>query len=445
MVQRAPSTLNYQIKDDIIHLLQTDDMLSILNRVNEEYYYWDVIKRLDYPDGVRAHDIWGIVKLRRRITPNRIKFGQYIFHWNINNRLQEFLHFLDMNVGGTLESPYKIPGEDKGRYLISSLMEEAIASSQIEGAVTTRKKAKEMLRQNKKPANKSEQMIVNNYITIQRILEIKSEPLTTDNLLEIHKLMTKGTMARPQEEGAFRTDDDIDVVDAATGEVVHHPPDKKDLDVLLNDLCRFFNDEDTKIFIHPLIKACIIHFMVGFIHPFADGNGRTARALFYWYLLKKGYWLTEYLSISRLILRAKGQYARAFQYTEVDEHDLTYFVLFNLRAMKLSFDELRAYIQRKNEEQRELSDFMGVDGISYRQSIILEWFYKEPTLLLTVKETQTRLAVSNGSARNDLNELTDKGYLQTKSINKVTNGYVRGTRYEELLSKLQQVSSGNKK
>lgn len=430
--------MNFRLEGKLLQLLQEEEVISLLNKINEEYYYWHVVKRLDYPAGVSAADIWGVVKLRRRITPNRIKFGDYTFHWNINNQIQEFLHVLDMNIGGSLESPYKIPAEDKSRYLISSIMEEAIASSQIEGAVTTRKKAKELLRQNKRPSNRSEQMIVNNYTTIQRILEIKSEPLNAKNLLEIHKLITNDTLTNANEEGAHRKGDDIDVIDFATGQVVHHPPDPADVDALLNALFSFFNDEDTRIFIHPLIKASIIHFMVGFIHPFADGNGRTARALFYWYLLKRGYWLTEYLSISRLILKAKGQYARAFQYTEVDEHDLTYFVLFNLRVMKLAFDELRAYIQRKNEEKKELSNFMGIDGISYRQAIILEWFYKEPALLLTVKETQTRLGVSNGSARSDLNSLAEKGYVQAKSMNKVTSAYIKGDRYDELTELLKQ-------
>lgn len=438
MVERAPSTYKYTIPKEIMELIQREDVVSILNKINEEYYPWYTIKRLDYPDGLKPQDVWGIVKLRRRVTPNKIKFGSYLFNWNINNTIQEFLHFLDMNIGGSLESPYKIFNEDKGRYLVSSIMEEAIASSQIEGAVTTRVKAKEMLRQNKKPTNKSEQMIVNNYKTIQRILEIKTEPINKKNLLEIHQLITDKTLSKTAEEGAFRDDNDIDVVDTGTGEIVHHPPDKDEIDALLNDFFAFFNDEDTKIFIHPLIKACIIHFMIGFIHPFVDGNGRTARALFYWYLLKKGYWLTEYLSISRLILKAKAQYAKAYQYTETDEHDLTYFILFHLRVMKLSFDELRVYIQKKNEEKKQLSNFVGINGITYREAIILEWFYKEPALLLTVKETQTRLGISNGSARNDLSTLSGKEYLQSINLNKVTNGYTKGKKFDELLDVLRE-------
>lgn len=434
MIERAPSTLQFKLTEELAQLVQHDDVIDVLSNINEEYYYWNVIKRMVYPHGLAPGTIWGIVKLRRRITPHKINFGSYRFHWNTNNKLQEYLHFLDMHVGGSLSSPYKIADEDKGRYLISSVMEEAIASSQIEGAATTRKKAKEMLRQNKKPANRSEQMILNNFQTIRHILDLKNTKLDENILKEIHRLITLNTMSNPAESGAFRADNDIDVIDMATGAVVHHPPDVSELPEMMQDLYDFFNDEDSRVFIHPLIKASIIHFMLGFIHPFADGNGRTARALFYWYLLKRGYWLTEYLSISRLILRAKSQYAKAFQYTEIDEHDLTYFVLFNLKVTKLAFDELIAYVKRKNEERKEVSNFIGIEGISYRQALILEWYYKEPSLLLTVNEVQNRLAISNGSARNDLSWLSEKRFLDSVPLNKVTVGYVKGERYSELIA-----------
>ena len=122
------------------------------------------------------------------------------------------LHQFDLNIGGNLSAQSLIPKEDKHKYLVNSIMEEAIASSQIEGAVTSRRLAKEMLRKNTPPKTKSEQMIFNNYQTIQRILEIKHEPLTEKNLLEIHLLVTRDTMQKP-EEGAFRKTDDIHIVD----------------------------------------------------------------------------------------------------------------------------------------------------------------------------------------------------------------------------------------
>lgn len=427
-----------KLSPTLIQMLIDEQLTPIFTKINEEYYYWDKVKYQPLPDGITHKEVWSIIKRRRKSTPYRITFGGHKFYWNLNSRLQAILHFLDMNIGGTLESTSIISREDKNRYLLSSIMEEAIASSQIEGAVTTRKHAKEMLRKNIKPKNHSEQMIYNNYVTIQNILDIKSEPLTLEKLLTIHRLVTTNTLYAEKEEGFLRDNDDVKVIDTVDGSVVHHPPPVSELSDLLKDLIHFFNEDDPKLFIHPIVKACIIHFMIGFIHPFTDGNGRTARALFYYYLLKKGYWLTEYLSISRLILKSKASYAMAYLYTETDENDLTYFIIYNLRTMKLAFEELRIYIKRKNEEKKLITEFIGVDGLSYRQALILEWYREEKGIILSVAETGKRLGVSYMTARTDLTELIAKGYLQSRNMNKLSKGYIKGDKFDSLLNRAKK-------
>lgn len=431
-LEKAPPTIGF-ISQNMIELANNPEIQELMSKISEEYYYWDKVKHQPLPKGAQAMDVWALIKTRRRITPYRIRFGDYQFLWNSNNRIQEALHFFDMNIGGSIASSTIISKEDRHQYMISSIMEEAIASSQIEGSVTTRRIAKEMLRKERKPINKDEQMILNNYLTIQKILEIKDEALNMANLLTVHQLISANTFHDKTEEGALRTDNEIKVIDRATGAIIHAPPKFEELPILLDDLFRFFNEDDPKLFIHPLIKACIIHFMIGFIHPFADGNGRTARALFYWYLLRRGYWLTEHLSISRLILRAKAQYALAYQYTEIDEHDLTYFILFNLRVMKDAFEQLRLYIQHKQEEKRKAIRFLEIKGVNYREAIILEWFDKEPTLLLTIKEAQIRLGVSHQSARLALAHLVKLGYLDDQPLDGKTKGFKRSAAYDTLL------------
>lgn len=431
-IEKSPG-LNLHNMNDIITKLVTDKSFAeIINDVNENYYYWDKIKYLPLPDNISPEDVWTIAKIRRLSSGFKVRFGNYQFTWFLTGRIQQLLHIFDMNIGGSLETRSLIPKDEKNRYLVSSIMEEAIASSQIEGAVTTRKQAKEMLRKNKAPQNKSEQMIFNNYQTIQKILEIKEENLTPQKLLEIHKLISNHTMTE-EAEGAFRKTNDVNVVDVIDGEIIHHPPNEEEIENLVKDLCNFFNEETEDPFIHPILKGCIIHFIVGFIHPFDDGNGRTARALFYWYLLRKGYWLAEYLSISKLILKSKGQYARAFIYTETDDNDLTYFINYKLKTMKLAYQSLREYIQRKIEEKRQLSEFIKIDGINERQALILKWYYEEPGLLLTVKEIETRMAVSNQTARTDLQELSNNGYLDSIKINLKTQAFTKNDKFEELL------------
>lgn len=173
--------------------------------------------------------------------------------------------------------------------------------------------------------------------------------------------------------------------------------------------------------------------MIGYIHPFVDGNGRTARALFYWYLLKNGYWLTEYLSISRLIIKSKTQYAQAFIYSEIDGNDLTYFIQYKIKIMQLAYDSLKEYVQKKTNKKRQLINFQKIKGINERQALIIKWLYEEPDILFSVKEIENRFNISNQTARTDLTELENKGYLDAVDLNKKTKGFCRSVVFSELL------------
>lgn len=434
-IERAPKWFNDQLYKEVNKLRLNEDFQLLLNEINEKYLYWDKVK---YHTNKQVSDpkiLWAAVKLSRTINAKKIQFGENKFIYNLTDFIQKGLHDFDLHIGGHLGTKNLIPEDDKKRYLVSSIMEEAIASSQIEGAVTSRKQAKEMLRKNIKPKNKSEQMILNNYITIKHIVEIKDEPINTERFLEIHRLISNQTLNNKKDEGKYRKDDEIKVIDTVNGRIVHSPPEYKNIPKLMNDVFTFFNKDKNDQFIHPIIKGCIIHFMVGYIHPFVDGNGRTARALFYWYLLKNGYWLTEYLSISRLIVKSKAQYAKAFQYTEIDENDLTYFINYKIKTMQMAFESLRDYIQLKISEKRRIINYQKIKGINSRQALIIQWLFEEPNLMFSVKEIENRLTVSNQTARTDLTELVDRGYLEIIDLNNKTKGFCRTEEFGNLIKK----------
>lgn len=436
-IEKAPNWFDerYYNQGQAIRVGERNSTDELVRRINKSYSYWDKVKYQSTELDIEPEVLWSIVKLSRVLNAKEVKFGEYTFSYNMTDPMQKALHEFDLHIGGSLGARSIIPDEDKHRYLVSSIMEEAIASSQIEGAVTTRKKAKEMLRKNIRPKNKSEQMIVNNYETIRHIVETQREPVTREKLFEVHRSITHQTMDDPDDEGRYRDNNDVNVVDAIDGEIVHTPPDFRDVPELMEGLLHFFNHNDPENFIHPIVKACIIHFMIGYIHPFVDGNGRTARSLFYWYLLKNGYWLTEYLSISRLIVKSKNQYAKAFIYSEVDDNDLTYFLNYKMKVMKRAFDDLQEYIQRKIKEKKQSSDFQKINGINERQALILKWLVEEPDLLFSVKEIETRFNVSNHTARTDLTGLESLGYLNTIDLNKKTRGFSRSSQFNRLLEK----------
>ncbi len=407
---------------------------DMIDKINETFEYWDSIKYKKCPTGCTPQQLWTFVKAARRI--NNIKvWDKYDVRLSLTNSMQKMCHQFDMYWGGSWGNNSIIDTNNKEQYLISSLMEEAIYSSQMEGAATTRKVAKEMLRKKMTPRDKSQQMIHNNYQTIQYIVEHKDEPLSEELLLQIHRLMTDNTMQNPEDAGRFRNNNDVVVENGITHETVHTPPSYKDIPQFIKDLCVFFNDENPRQFIHPIIRGIVIHFMISFVHPFVDGNGRTARAMFFWYMLREGYWLTEYLSISRVIAKSKKAYEKAFLYTEADGMDIGYFVAYNLRVLEQSFKQLQAYIKRKQEEKKAASLFLRMGNFNERQAQIIKLFADDPNTLLTIKDLEVRFGVSPTTAKTDIIGLLEKNIVSEISLNKVKRAYVKGDGLDEILSK----------
>lgn len=411
----------------------------LLRKINSEYAYWDKVKYLA-PEGIEATTLWQAVKLQRTMNAKTISFGKHTFHFTITEQMLALLHEFDMNMGGNLGTQAIIPERDKNFYLVSSIMEEAIASSQMEGATTTHKVAKEMLRKQQRPRDKSQQMIVNNYTTIKHLASSRDEDFSLLKLLEIHKLISAGTLDNANDEGNTRTDDSIVVMNGITGDIAHTPPPCNEIKELLEKLCSFANNDSRDGFIHPIIKGIIIHFMLAFIHPFVDGNGRTARSLVYWYLMKKGYWLTEYLSISRIIYRSKRQYEKAFLYTENDDNDLSYFIQYNLATMKKAYEELKEYLQRKIAEHDSILLFKGLKGINQRQAHILRIIDEKADDILTAKEVAVRFTTTDKTARTDLQGLVRMNLMSEVMLNNRTIGYTRSDNFNEIINALKKAN-----
>lgn len=422
-IELPPKHSEKKDSEIISALWSSSELQEVLTRISDDYLYWDKVKHLA-PKDMTAEHLWQAVKLQRKTELQRVKFGKYTFSFNVTTIMQSLLHDFDLNMGGSLSADGIIPNNDKQIYLVSSIMEEAIASSQMEGASTTRKVAKDMLRKKLSPTNKSQQMILNNYRTIQQLNEQKDKVLTMDVLLEIHQNISEHTLDNPADEGRLRNTDDIYVMDAINGEIAHTPPSYTEIDSILQDVFTFANEDNPKRFIHPIVKGIILHFMIAWIHPFVDGNGRTARSLVYWYLLKKGYWLTEYLSISRIIYKNKKRYERMFLYTEADDKDMTYFILYNLQVMKKAYEDLKLYLARKQEERKSILMYNDIDGINARQMRILRLLDEAPSSILLPQEVASRFGVSERTARNDLQTLTDMGKLKKVAINKKQTGFI---------------------
>lgn len=401
-------------------LSESEKLRSVIRIAQKEYTYWDKFKYHSFPKGISAKEAWAYLRITRssnaESTPVKSEDGKK-FVYTLTNELQRKLSFIDKNAAGLIKTmELKKPTESqKEQLIISGLSEEAIASSQIEGANTSRKVAKAMLLSGRKPKTKDEQMIINNYQVMQRLLDWKDLELSIDMLLEIQQNITTKTLDDESCAGRLRTDEDEIVIGSrTTGEVAFTPPKEYLMREELKRLIAYANEKekDDDSFVYPVIKSSILHFWVAYLHPFVDGNGRTARAILYWYLLKKDYWLIQYLSISRVIKSMRRQYDDAFLHSEYDENDLTYMLNFTAEAIKRSIEQFLSYFEKKIKEmieQKKIAERL--EGFNNRQIALLQSLDRHRDNTVDIRTHQNKHGVSYQTARSDLLDLVEKHFL----------------------------------
>ena len=382
-----------------------------------QYLPWDALRHRPPPDDLSHGEWWLGTKFARRpllrdlpLTGTAGAPLRYATPDPVTERLQR----IDRDASGQiLMAEQAVSPGHRDRYVVSSLVEESIMSSLLEGAATTRRDAKEMLRTGRAPTTKGERMVLNNFRAMQLVKTLLDEDLSPDLIRQLHETLTDRA-ADAGEPGQYRGPDEEDRFGVWSGDRrLYKPPPHDDVGTYIEQVCAFVNRTDGP-FVHPVVKAIVLHFWIGYVHPFEDGNGRTARALFYWFMLREGYWLFEFVSISSVLTKAYAKYARAYLYTETDENDLTYFLLFHLDVIDQALDSVQAYIRRKAREIRETKAVLHPDaGLNPRQIALLRHALQHPGAAYTFTSHKTSHGVVYQTARTDLLTLADRGLLTT--------------------------------
>ncbi len=386
------------------------------------YLHWEQLRHRKPPDGYTVLEWWKALKLKRQMSsathPRLLAYGKQVLRTGRTALIEARLAALDRVLGGEItHSGAPINETTRDRFLSSSLMEEAIHSSLFEGAVATREAAKEMLREGRAPGTIDERMIVNNHRAITRLCEMAKSPLTVDMVLELHSILTDGTLKDASASGRMQTPDETRVIvfDNRLNRVVHQPPPAEELAERMRRLVEFANADDIEgeNYTHPIVRSILLHFQIAFDHPFLDGNGRLARALFYWSMLRRKYWMTEFISITRLLYRNRMPYMQAYLYVESDEQDATYFLLQQLDTIEHAVKELHDYIERKRVEQIETRNrISGRKDLNERQLALLHHALRKRDAIYTHESHASSHRISIVTSRADLQDLVRLGFLR---------------------------------
>jgi len=380
------------------------------------YLHWDDLRSHKPPNDLTHEEWWLGTHMVRQATSRQLPLRAVdgtLFHFSNVDPVQEMVHRIDQQASGRIVADDVVTNlRSSDRYLISSLAEEAITSSQLEGASTTRRVAKEMLATGRRPRDHSEQMILNNFKAMVHAQEMAAAPLDPDAVLDLHRILTEETL-EPRHCGRLQTPDDERIgVYWHDNTLLHRPPSADQLPDRLDLMCQFANGTIPEGFVHPVVRAVVLHFWLAYDHPFEDGNGRTARALFYWAMLRHDYWLAHYLSVSAILRKAPAQYARAFLLTETDNYDLTYFLIYQLNVIERAIRSLYKYLGRKIAETREIEQLLrGSPRLNQRQLLVIRDALRDPGEPFTIDAQARRNRVVNQTSRTDLLDLEELGLL----------------------------------
>ncbi len=410
------------------------------------YLFWDKAMYKQVPGDYTSQEAWLTAKLLRKIksvpSPVIDEDGQPYTYSKLSH-FERSLHMIDLKIGGKFIVGSNT-SEEKQKFMTRGIIEEAIASSQLEGASTTRKYAKKMIAEKKKPRTTSEKMIYNNYITMSAIEEeFKNKELSVELLLEMHTMLTQDTLDDPADVGRIRNEGDLISV-IYQEEIAHTAPDRDFVDEHLKRLISYANDDSE--FIHPIIKASILHFWMGYLHPFADGNGRMARSIFYWYLFKNDYWGVAFVPISMILKRAKKQYTYAYIYSEQDNKDLTYFIDFSIRKIILALSEFEEYVKSLEDENKSIDVLIGRNiTLNDRQKQIIYFLIKDVTNFTSELSHRTMNGIARNTARSDIKKLLNENLVVAQKEGRTVKYYASEKLIEMAggkVDELQRVDGG---
>ena len=178
---------------------------------------------------------------------------------------------------------------------------------------------------------------------------------------------------------------------------------------MMDELLRFIQESE----VSPLIKACIAHFYFVYVHPFFDGNGRTARALSYMILLQAGYNFFRYFSISGVIADERTRYYKAIKDVEDDDFDMSYFIDYYTAMLARAVKAMEQRLFSQVAVEQMLTKLQNT-GLNDRVLTGAKWILESPNSVVTIKAWQNKFHVSTETARQDLFKLEGEGVIRRK-------------------------------
>jgi len=247
--------------------------------------------------------------------------------------------------------------------------------------------------------------------------------LTHHILLEIHKLTVASLL--PEEEAGHYRSVKVVIRNTQTQEISFRPPPPTEVSFYVDELFAWLNSE-SGLAVHPLLRAGLLHYELVRIHPFTDGNGRTARAMALLLLFLEGYEVKKFFALEEYYDRWPEEYYSALQSVASTSETTTWLEYFTL-GIAIEFNRIKTLVQKLSLDLHLKSTMGGVQiTLSERQIKLVEYIERFGEISMSnVRELLPD--VSEDTILRDLRDLVAKNLLLKKGSTKGTKYYLKNT------------------
>jgi Fic family protein len=238
--------------------------------------------------------------------------------------------------------------------------------------------------------------------------------LSEEILKSLHKL-TMQRLIEPQYIGHFR-DKQVVIRSATDSAIVFRPPVHVEIPYLVEEFFTWLNSPAAQQ-LHPIFRAAITHYQIVYIHPFIEGNGRTARALATLVLYTSGYDFKRFFSLEKYFDDDVEQYYQALLSVQ-QQNDMTYWIEYFCYGLAIEIDKVKQQVLKLSKDTKLKQELGGQQiALSERQIVLLELFQTHEDV--TSSDAQEVLPnVSVDTILRDIKDLVTKGVVEKKGVTK---------------------------
>jgi Fic family protein len=292
-----------------------------------------------------------------------------------------------------------------------AIIRSAHSSTSIEGNRLSLEQVSELARGREIMAARRDKQEVLNYLDVLKNIKnlIKANFITEKDILNIHYLITKDTLDNPKDCGIYRNRYVV-VGNRFTGEIFFRPPQNQEVPILVKDLLEWINSEELKE-LDPVIEAGIVHYELVRIHPFIDGNGRTARVLAALILYLRGFDVNQFFCLDDYYDSDRPAYYKALQSVKPDILDLTNWLEYFVEGVNISIEAVKERILRLSSRRLQKAKGKQV-ALTERQMRIIEFINQNGKI--TNRDVREMFKLSDEGALKEIKKLTNLEIIKSE-------------------------------